>query len=144
MKRRCMLSRLGVTAACIGEVRWGSQEVGSLLRLDREEGRALSSSVCSVATVDSRSMIYSNAALIRDGGSGTMMRRTVFCRRITLVHFFSSNDSYFLAVASSKASCSRRSSVLRAAAEFASRWQSSTLSWTCGQVCLSGFVSMRA
>ena len=37
----------------------GSQEVGSWLRLDREEGVALSSSDCNVASRDSRSIIYS-------------------------------------------------------------------------------------
>jgi hypothetical protein len=41
-----------------------------------------------------------------------------FCRRITLVHFFSNNVSYFLTVTALKVSSSSPSSVLSAATAF--------------------------
>lgn len=60
----------------------GSQVVGSTFRRD-ESGVFESSSLCRAVFFDSRSIIF-------------------FWRRTTLVHFFSSRPSYFLAEAASK------------------------------------------
>jgi hypothetical protein len=45
-------------------------------------------------------------------------KHTFFCNRTMLVHFFSSNVSYFFAVAASKTSSPRLNSALSAAAVF--------------------------
>ena len=45
-------------------------------------------------------------------------KHAFFCKRTILVHFFSSNVSYFFTVAASKASSGRFNSSLRAAAVF--------------------------
>lgn len=67
---------------CLAGAR-GSQVVGSwFLRAARDEGVALSSSLCNCCDLVSKSIIF-------------------FCSRTTLVHFFSRSPSYFFAVAAS-------------------------------------------
>lgn len=108
---------------CRGDL--GSQEAGSWLRFEREVGVALSSSDCSAPFRASSSIIWdwvtldvvSRVAVKPGNGTKNMQcKPTFFCKRTTLVHFFSSSDSYFFATAASKTSFSRLNSVLSVAA----------------------------
>lgn len=84
-------------------------------------GVALSSSDCMAAARDSSSIIYSrtrisNFVLVGGITASRNVVRTFFCRRTTLVHFFSRRPSYFLTVVVSSTSSGRLSSSLSAAA----------------------------
>jgi hypothetical protein len=100
----------------------GSQDDGSLLRIERDTGVALSSSDCNAAFLDSRSIICNKAAVRYHVAELGLVARTFFCNRTTLVHFFSSNPLYLSAVARSNAFSSRFRSVLRAATAAVSRF----------------------
>ena len=96
----------------------GSHDAGSCCRFDSPLGVALSNSLCRALFFASRSKIYMfpvrrmkiDAQPVCDNIS--MGDLTFLCSRTMLVHFFSSSDSYFLAVATSKTSSLRFSSVL--------------------------------
>jgi hypothetical protein len=106
----------------------GSQDEGSWLRFKREVGVTLSSSDRNAAFRDSRSIIC-DRILVRHccdkrwaggvrGKKNLYCRHAFFCNRTIAVHFFSSNDSYFVVVAASKTSSPRLNSALNAAAVF--------------------------
>lgn len=98
----------------------GSQLVGSWFRLERDVGVALSTSDWRAADRDSSSIICDRPQIsTRDEplvACGCWHGPTFFCRRTTLVHFFSRRPSYFLTVLGSRASSDRPSSCRNAAA----------------------------
>ena len=97
----------------------GSQVVGSWLRRERDVGVALSNSDWRFELRASRSIIWGHPRSASCLYTNVTMIATFFCKRTTLVHFFSRSPSYFLLVASSKAS-PIPSSCRRAAALFGS------------------------